>query len=87
MPRRKKTTTIAFIKDVVNRRNRQSTCDPKVREGWNSLLEEILHANNAYEGFNYLTADKVPDGCEPGIIPSYDDGKHEFPDETRRFYY
>jgi hypothetical protein len=86
MARERKTVTIEFIKDLVNRRNKQSTCDAKVREGWNSVLSEVLMAANAYHGFGYLIKAHVPPGEEPGMI-AHEDGTKTFPDDTRRYYY
>ena len=86
MAREKKTVTIAFIKETVNRRNRQSTCVPEIREGWNSILSEVLLACNAYHGFGYLNETQVPPGHQPGIAKGAD-GQNIFPDPSRRFYY
>lgn len=86
MPRKRKTVTIEFIKDLVNRRNKQSTCGPQAREAWNSLLSEILMACNVYNGFRYLAYNEVPKGHEPGIETLAHDIK-VFPDDTRRFYH
>ena len=86
MPRKRKTVTIEFIKDLVNRRNRQSTCTEEVRDGWNSVLSEILMAANVYNGFRYLGAKEVPPGQEPGMVP-HEDGTKTFPDGSRRHYY
>ena len=82
----RKTIRLCKLIDQVNRRNRLSTCSPDTRRGWNSLLELCLHDSDAYNGFNYLTAAEIPPGQKPGIIPDYEFGKHEFPDETRRMY-
>jgi hypothetical protein len=72
------------IIEMVNRRNRESTCSRDVRLGWNMLLEEILHTSGTYKGYRYLTTSEVPPGQLPGIFnpligPIY-------PDETRRSY-
>ncbi len=69
----------------VNHLNKESTCEPTVREGWNALLEDVLHLTDTYSGFNYLTQNDVPEGQEPGslIVGGY----KLFPDETRRHYY
>jgi len=82
------TIKLADLLDTVNRRNRESTCSAATRRGWNSLLEAMLHAADAYKGFGYLYADHVPEGEKPGIIWEKDGpGKHAFPDGTRRVYY
>lgn len=86
--RPKKTFNVENLRKKVNERNMRSTCDSKIREGWNDILEAVLHETGNYNGFNYLRADRVPTGEKPGIIfdesPSHD---HVFPDETRRVYY
>jgi hypothetical protein len=92
----------AFIADLiaeVNHRNANSTCAPEVRRGWSSLLESVLHANDVYAGFNYLTADKLEGnaaGSPPGINfdiehtgPNMPQEQRDarYPDESRVFYY
>jgi len=78
----RKTFDIQKLKDIVNKRNALSTCEPKVREGWNSLLEEVLHQNGTYNGFCYLT--EVPSGCKPGIDYA---NRFKDTDDTRRKYF
>jgi hypothetical protein len=83
---KRKTIDVLFLLDKVNDRNRLSTCPADIREGWNSLLEEVLHSTGNYAGFGYLSANDVPEGEKPGI--SHDgDFTPRFPDETRRVYY
>lgn len=84
---RRKTVKVRELVELVNRRNRESTCPAHVRQGWNSLLEAILHATGNYAGFGYLSADKVPDGHLPGmILDEKRPANNRFPDETRRSY-
>ena len=83
----RKTVRIAKILENVNYRNKHSTCVPGIREGWNTMLEEILMDADAYAGYGYYEKKDVPEGCEPGIIRHDDPTDNEFPDETRRFYY
>ena len=87
MAKLRKTISLRDLVEWVNERNRTSTCDPKVREGWNALANAFLMAADAYIGFGYLTADELGGeavGEPPGIVPD-DTGnnQHEFPDETR----
>ena len=85
-----KTVKIADLIDEVNRRNECSSCEPSVRQGWNSLLESILMGADVYNGFGYVTELKFPantlDGCVVGMDKD-EDGNNIFPDETRRYYY
>lgn len=87
----RKTQHIFDIIAIVNRRNRLSTCRPEVREGWNSLLEQLLHDSDVYDGYRYLEDSEVPGGESPGIWrvdPASPDDPipATFPDETRRSY-
>ena len=82
---KRKTFDVRELIETVNSRNRASTCDPKVREGWNSLLENVLFACGVYKGFSYLSASEVPAGQPAGIIPV--DSGFCFPDESRRCYH
>ncbi len=54
MGRKRKTFDIAELLHTVNRRNASSTCSPDVRQGWNSLLEGVLHSADLYNGYGYL---------------------------------
>lgn len=87
MAQKKKTLVIRDLIEEVNRRNRESTCEPAVRMGWNMLLEGVMIGAEVYSGFSYLTADQVPTGCLPGVIPDPKGTDHKFPDESRRQYY
>ena len=86
------------IIEIVNLRNKKSTCCPEVRQGWNSLLEEILHANGDYKGFGYYTNFDLPVALNPGIRYVADKSGLRSPcdnrqerfkncDDTRRHYY
>ncbi len=81
----KKTVHIAELIARVNRLNRDSTCAPQIREGWNTLLADVLHTADAYAGFRYLDPSEVPKGQEPGIITRMSKDPL-FPDESRREY-
>ncbi len=89
MSKIKKTFNVQDLVEQINRRNRKSTCVPEVRRGWNCVLEDILMETNQYRGFGYLKQEEVPEGHRCGMIPADDirNTTHEFPDETRRFYY
>jgi len=79
-----KTIKIARLIEKVNTRNQRSTCLPEVRQGWNSLLEDVLLGAGVYAGFNLLTAAEVPPGQEPGIRG--EGLNFTFHDESRRRY-
>ena len=78
--------SIAYALHEVNRRNRLSTCDPKVREGWNALLESLLLKSNCYEGYGYLKQVQVPYGELPGYKEVEAGEGFEYPDKTRVTY-
>lgn len=88
---KKKTVYIRKLIEEVNHKNRNSTCSPLTREGWNHLLECVLHAAGVYEGYSYLRSRDIPPGQLPGIAPldkplSEGPFKNVYPDETRRCY-
>jgi len=84
----RKTFKIQDLKKMVNDRNTNSTCDSKVRDGWNDVLETILMDSGNYNGFCYLTKDHMKVDAPPGIIFDPSDGRHhEYPDESRRRYH
>lgn len=83
-----KTFRVITLLNKINERNRESTCNPDVREGMNSILEDILHSTGNYEGFSYLDQREVPSGHLPGIIfDESEERNHQFPDDTRRTYF
>ncbi len=84
----KKTVKITVLVDKVNQMNRESTCLPEHRSGWNGFLEHILMETGQYNGFGYLQGLEVPEGQLPGMIFDHSgEHKHQFPDESRRVYY
>lgn len=88
MPR--STADIETLVDEINDRNRGSTCDSKVRDGWNHLMETILLKAGVYAGFSYLTQAEVPLGHRPGIIYGNPQGEvtdNQYPDESRRIFH
>lgn len=82
--KRYKTISVDRIRQLVNDKNRLSTCPADVRKGWNDLLEIILGATNNYQGFGYLKASEVPADQLPGMSGNHPD--FIFPDESRRIY-
>lgn len=81
------------ISDLIIRTNtmlKSSTVSPEARMSVCIFLEDILHANDVYAGYQYFTADDVPAGHLPGILVD-ENGNREFDrdrcDETRRAYY
>ena len=82
---KKKTVKVKDLVDLVNSKNRKSTCSAEKRAGWNAFLENVLYETGNYEGFAYLSQSDVPEGQEPGIV--WVDSERRFPDETRRVYF
>lgn len=87
MAKPRKTVHLRELVSWVNQRNATSTCDAKVREGWNAVVNSFLMAAEGYGGFSYLRAEELTGdakGKPPGIVfdPS-GVNRHEFPDETR----
>ena len=80
MPKRK-TFSIAQLLHTVNKRNEASTCSSEARQGWNSLLADVLMSADVYSGYNYLGPESVPAGCEPGIAFERGDGSTLQPTE------
>ncbi len=84
MSKRKKVVKLIDLIAIVNKCNRESTCDARTRDGWNHLLGEVLLSTDNYAGFRYLSASEVPPNEKPGIAgecPAY-----RFPDQSRREY-
>lgn len=75
----------ARVVEIVNRKNRVSTCLADIRKGWNLLLEEILLETDTYGGFVFLSESEVPDGQPPGYAIYHN--RQVWPDDTRRRYY
>ena len=81
----RKNIPVARLVEMVNKLNRESTCEPAVREGWNELLADVLLETGNYKGFGYLTAEQVPVDQAPGITG--EPSAYAFPDNTRRQYF
>lgn len=82
----RKTFDVKNLIAIVNERNKNSICSPDVRQGWNDLLDSILHATGNYNGFGYLQETSVPKGQKPGMAKD-EKGENIFPDPTRIYYY
>jgi hypothetical protein len=63
----RKTVKVKDLVEQINRKNKTSTCDRRVRQGWNALLEDILHTTGNYQGFNYYSDVDLADGLTPGV--------------------
>ena len=85
----RKTIEIQKIKDKVNWMLKYSTqMNPDVRRGMYSVLEWALGETGNYKGYNNLTQENVPSGELPGIIfDAFPGTNHQYPDDSRRFYY
>ncbi len=77
----KKTFNVNKFLDTVNSCLANSTCDPKVRDGYLFCLENLLFETGNYAGYRYLTVDEVPEGQLPGV--RYDESGNILPYETR----
>jgi hypothetical protein len=73
----RKTVDIEYLVNIVNyalatdqRDNQQD-----YRLGLFTLLEDVLHNAEAYNGFSYLTVNDIPVGCRPGINVDPNDGQ------------
>ena len=63
----RKTFEVEKLKNSINAFLATSTGTPESRKPLLTILEDVLHATDNYHGFQYLGADKVPDGQLPGI--------------------
>ena len=80
----RKTIKVRDLIEMVNARNRCSTCSEAARSGWNSFLEEVLAKTDSYAGFALLKDGEVPRNQKPGITGTSPDCT--FPDDSRRSY-
>ena len=84
----RKTIKLEKLVELVNERNRKSTCSSEVRQGWNSLLEQALMESDNYQGFYYLETKDVPKHHAPGKrLVSEIEGQFDDTDATRINYY
>jgi hypothetical protein len=83
----RKTVSVDYMKDTINKRLATSYTNSDTREGMISALVEILHSTGNYNGFRYLTESEVPLGARPGI--RWVDGVPDFTntDRTRVCYH
>jgi hypothetical protein len=84
---KRKTFPVDLLKRKVNNRNKTSTCYADARNGWNSVLEDVLMATGNYNGYRYLKVGEVPPGQLPGMVWHDDPEKRTFPDPSRREYH
>lgn len=81
----RKTVSLLALIEQVNQMNRESTCAPDIRMGWNTLLEQALMAANVYAGFGYYSEHELPRNQTPGLVDGH--FVHGVSDDSRRFYY
>lgn len=82
----RKTIKVERLIEMVNKRNKLSTCSADMRHGWNSLLESILFECKRYRGFGYYSSENMVTGEKPGVDRS-NPLSLEFPDPSRIFFY
>jgi len=92
MARHRKTIEISKVVEVANLILAQSKDEcVDYRKGVISMIEDVLLKNDIYQGFGYHTSDSLQklgsEATKPGIIFDYENHNHQYPDETRRFYY
>lgn len=99
MPSKRKTVKVEDLVKLVNARNKKSTCSPDIRQGWNSMLEDVLHSTGNYQGYGYYTVEDLPEGQAPGVRYDYDENGHPIQpckdyaerfrncDASRRYYF
>lgn len=80
-----KTVKIADLIDKINTMLRAKNTIFE-RQALILFINDILHENKVYAGFNYLEESEVPVGCTPGIKRSEPDWFKDT-DNTRIFYY
>lgn len=86
----RKTVSVDYLRDTVNKALATSTCGREAREGMDAMLCDVLHSTGNYRGFRYLVESEVPVGHQPGIRYDHNtDGWSNFSnaDDTRRHYY
>lgn len=83
----RKTIDISFIKEKANfyLANSKNECI-KEREQIFVFTSNILHEAKNYKGFGYLTENNVEKGLTWGITFG-ENGKNEYKDESRVFFY
>lgn len=89
MTRRRKTVNANVIIDEANKVFKESL--PNFKDGRTAIqifVTTLLLDAGQYKGFNYLTAEALPEGYEPGMIFDESPARaHKFPDPSRIFFY
>jgi hypothetical protein len=73
---KRKTFDVDSLRDDINRRLAESTCEPEVRYGMISVLETVLRETGNYYGFCYLDPVTKQPTCNVLVL-----------DQSRRYYY
>jgi hypothetical protein len=68
----RKTVSVDYLRDTVNKALATSTCGREGREAMNAILCDVLHSTGNYRGFRYLAKYRC------NFIDT---------DDTRRHYY
>ncbi len=90
---KRKTVDVEYMKIIANKCLANSLDkDVEFRRGVMGILEVMLFKSDNYKGFNNYTIEHLqrlnPNAQVPGIIfDESGDGNHQYPDDTRRFYY
>jgi hypothetical protein len=82
-PKLKTTIPVAQLKAWVNKANTEWSDSPKIREGWNRLLEAVMKETGQYSGYGLLHEEEVP----KGQLPAHRLHTEGPVDETRKIYY
>ena len=86
---RRKTISVEKMKLMINTANKSVYGTREQRQGANSILEHVLHETGNYKGFWHYRADELPNDrrVKAGIIFDSVNHNHEFPDDSRVFYF
>ena len=90
---KRKTVDVEYMKIIANNYLANSLDkDVEFRRGVIGMLVGILFQSDNYKGYNNFTLEHLqrlnPNAQVPGIIfDESGDGNHQYPDDTRRFYY
>jgi hypothetical protein len=86
---KRKTIDVEVLKNKVNWMLKYSSqMSPECRRGMAVVLKFALSETGNYKGYWNLRPNEVPVGELPGII--FDESpehNHQYPDDSRRFYY
>jgi len=64
---KRKTYDVEKLRNIVNDMLAKSVCSSGERKSMQVILERVLMETGNYNGYSYLTEDKVPEGHLPGI--------------------